>query len=122
MIHTKLLLAGLGLLATAPAFADLSEPQAPNPENPALVDPSLDLERPYDQVRIYGGRRNGYDTAYCPNGYRIQSCSFNYNTCDNTSQGYNYCSADSRNHQYCQFSGVCVQYNYEEEADFDRAP
>lgn len=72
-------------------------PNRPNRPNP-----------PGHRVTIQGGRKDGYDTAYCPNGYRIQSCSFNFNTCDNTQQGYNYCTADSRNHQYCQFSGVCV--------------
>ena len=60
-------------------------------------------------VYIYGGRESAYDTAYCPRGFQLQSCSFNYNSCDNTEQGWNYCRADSRNHRPCNFRGLCVE-------------
>jgi hypothetical protein len=62
---------------------------------------------PNQTTTIYGGRAGGYDTAYCPSGARVTQCSFNPNTCDNTSQGYDYCSADSRNNRPCNFTGVC---------------
>ncbi len=60
------------------------------------------------QVNIEGGRRDSQDTAYCPSGFHIQSCSFDTGACGNIRQGLDYCSAGSRNHQYCHFTGVCV--------------
>jgi hypothetical protein len=60
-------------------------------------------------VKIHGWTDHGYVEARCPAGFRRESCSFDYDRCDNTHQGYASCGADSHHNKECEFSGICVE-------------